>query len=181
MRRILAVLLVFAFVGTAGAQTASQWSFGPALPFYTIGWDSTGDARTEFFGAGAGVSFDRNFFPTMDGSLRMLTVGIPLFVSAVDTDHLNLAAGLTFGTFNNLIAVGVAVNLASVVDGPGDSGLFVDPGAFAKQDVKILFSFGFNIGGGSAPALNSAKASAFAMSASNDPPPCYVRMPWQDK
>lgn len=176
--RFVACLLVLALAAPVAAQEASSWSFGPSLPFYAVEWDSAGDARSSFMDAGVGVAFMRNFFPTWDGSLRMLSVGVPLFVSAVDADNLRVAAGLTVGTFNNLVSVGVAFDVANIVDGPGDTGAFV--GDFGKENVRLLLSFGFNIGGGTPTPAPSGASAALLSARASAPPPCYVRMPWQD-
>lgn len=164
--RVLAMLAaVLLMASPAAAQVASHFSHGPSIPFFTVEFDSAGDATSGMLSAGAGYSFNLNYLPSADGAWRYMTIGVPVFLS-VPSGDLNLAAGLTLGTLNNLVAVGAAVDLARVGDGP-DSGVLV--GDVSKENLKVLVAFGFNFGSGSPPPGARLVAAAPAQ-----PPPNYV-------
>jgi len=168
-----AALLSFcAIVATsANAQNlAPDFSHGPTVPFFVVEFDSTGDAQSNMLSAGAGYSFNWNLFPSAGGTVRHLTLGVPLFVQLPTNGEFVYSVGLTAGTFNNLLSVGV---VAELVNTESNTGALL--GDWNRENLKLVFALGFNLGGGTQPsgaALSKAVASGRALDTT--PPPGYI-------
>lgn len=168
MRFVSLVAALILVPGLAFGQLASSFSHGPTIPMYSVRFDAAGAAHSSFLSEGAGYSFNANFAPSQDGKWRYFTIGLPIFMQVPQEDGLSFSAGLTFGTFNNLISAGVALDMADL--GPGEeSGLLV--GKFTKENVALLVGFNLNFGSGSKPEGYQAKLG-FG-SSSPIPPPGY--------
>lgn len=159
------------------ANIASDWSWGPTMPMFTVRFDSIGEhggVHGGVLNAGAGVTLNRNFLPNADGSVKQLTLGLPIFASFTggDPSTFSLAAGATLGTFNNLVSLGAAVKFFDVAPGRLPAGL-ID--GLDRTDVIVLISFGLNLGGGEPRPL---KAGLFEALRPRDPspPPGYVKL-----
>jgi len=169
--RLLVALALLSILGDAArAQNeASDWTVAATLPMFATRFD---DARTTTaFAAGAGFSFARHFKPSSDGRVRWLTLAAPVFArldQAAPTEAA-LAGGLTIGTYNGLISVGVAGDLLSA----GGRGLL--RGRFAARDAMALVALNLNMGAGEPPQRTagiSAKRAGVVPDAS--PPPVYL-------
>jgi len=163
---------------SAQAQTASEWSYGPTIPFFTGEFDSISGFHGSTLAAGAGVSLKRNFAPNDDGSVRMLSVGFPVFLNYLggDASAFRLMAGATVGTFNDLIAAGVAFKFVDASQGGAPRGL---ADGFDRDDIVLLVSFNLNLGGGSAeapPRTLAGIARKAVQPAPKKSPPNYVRL-----
>lgn len=170
--------LTLAGMRSAEADTAKAEFFthGPSIPLFRIYFEkqqsvtgeSVTDAKFSLLQAGAGYAFSFNLRPSADKTIRWFTISVPTFVSYNgDTKAFQLSTGLSMGTYNNLIGIGVNYNLFNVVDGPNDTGLFLDNGI---GDLSILVNFSLNLGGGK-PGLTSAGPPG-----SKSPPPNYIRL-----
>lgn len=176
------VLLAFLSVPStshAAGALASDWSWGPTVPFFTVRFDSIGQhggVHGGMLNAGAGVSLNRNFLPSPDGTVKRLTLGVPIFASFTggDPSSFSLAAGATLGTYNNVIALGAALKFVDVAPGRLPQGALV---GLDRTDVVVLISFGLNLGGGEPrPIAKQSLKSALFGGSSQDPPPAYVKL-----
>lgn len=168
---LCALLVAFAAPSLAQNQ-ATTFSHGPTLPFWTVGFDSTGSAQTGMLASGAGYSLNFNFFPNWDGGIRRLTLGVPFYITLPEAGTFVYRAGLTLGTLNNLLSFGAVVDLVSTGGEQGSGALL---GNFGKENVAFVFGVGFNIGGGNPPDPVAQKALAEAGYApSNQRPPNYI-------
>lgn len=99
----------------AGAQNlAPSFSYGPSVPFFTVRFDSLGEHGGIHGGVlneGAGISFNRNFLPNEDGTIRNLTLGTTVFANFTggDPSTFSITVGETIGWRNNLLAIGPAL------------------------------------------------------------------------
>lgn len=172
MKRIALALAVLLIAVTASAQNqAPVFSSGPTIPLTKIAFkEDTQKWESSLLSAGAGYSFNFNFFPNWDGSIRRFTLGIPLFVNIPAQSQFNLAAGLTAGAINNLLSAGAYVDLVSTESQTG-----VLLGDFKKSNFGLLFSLGFNFGSGTPPAPETVNALQKAgMPVESKPPRGYL-------
>lgn len=174
MKVLAVVALLCLMVMPVKAQNLpSFFSSGPTLPFYTVTWDDSGSATSGLLNAGAGYSLNFNFMPSESGQYRMLNIGIPIFLNVPSGDVMNLSAGLTLGTLNNFVAVGVAGDLVHAGPGP-DTGLMI--GDFSKQNIRLLLSFGFNVGSGTPNPMASKANKILGTFYEPAPPPGYFKL-----
>lgn len=152
----MGVAVLLASPNRAEGQLARPFTHGPTIQFFRIYFTEivdadTGETETDqnfsVLAAGAGYSFNFNFAPGSDGTVRWFTIGIPLFLSIDGSKRLTFAAGLTVGTFNNLLSIGLSYNLFDVRgEGMEDGGLA--GGEEFPFPLAVLVNFGFNLGGG---------------------------------
>jgi len=165
-------LVALCMAATVDAQnTAPNFSHGPTIQFFAVDFDSTGDAESSMLTAGAGYSFNFNFFPSLDGTIRHLTLGVPVFMQIPANGEFAYSLGVTLGTFNNLLSIGA---VAELVDTDTDTGLLL--GDFSRSNVRLVFSVGFNLGGGSQPtAARVAGMQKAGVPVDRSPPPAYLK------
>lgn len=172
-------LAVLALALPAHAQNlATPFSHGPTLPVYTINWDKAGTMYSDFLAAGAGYSFNFNRMPNESGTVRMLTIAMPIFFNVTGNGEApattRFYAGLTIGTFNNLLSFGPALKLMEAQEGAQPAGVF-DSG-LKKENVALLLSFSLNFGSGT-PAGVVRRTGAMVVAPDKiGPPPAYVKL-----
>lgn len=168
---VVAALAVLAV--PAQAQFAKNFTWGPTLPLFKIPLDTLGSDPT-FLDAGAGVKAMLNVAPTQDGRWRMVTFGLPIFVNY--SNGLGLDAGLTIGTFNDLLSFGVASILLRADDGGGPSTGLLTGDGFTRQNTYLIVSASLNFGAGGQGS--AAQQQALMSKAGGEPvhtrPPGYV-------
>jgi hypothetical protein len=172
MNRLALAVLAVLFLGTpALAQQAAPFSHGLTVPMFSIRFDENDKGHANFLTEGAGYSFNFNMLPSDDGLWRRLTIGLPVFLQIPEQDNFSVSAGATIGTFNNLISIGCAIDLADLNPTGEDSGLFT--GEFTKQNVAILMALNFNFGTGTATKVPSYVKFR---EAEPTPPPNYIKL-----
>jgi hypothetical protein len=172
---VLALLALPLVSSTQAQNLAADWSWGPTLPMYIIRLEPDG-SRNSFLDAGAGISINRNFFPNDSGSVKQLTIALPILMNASGGDAGNyvLTMGLTVGTLNNLFAFGGAVEVVNAVEGLPPAGL---ADGFQREDFAFIVSFGINLGGGKPASMARMAGAVGAGQASHlGPPPNYARL-----
>lgn len=125
--------------------------------------------------AGAGYALNFNFFPNWDGSVRRMTVGVPLYINLPEAGAFRFSVGGTVGTLNNLLSMGVAVDMVNTTGDDGDPGTGALLGNFSKENVRFVFGINFNMGSGAPPdpvAQNALRKAGSPVSAKN--PPNYM-------
>ena len=169
--RFVALVAVAAFLlpMRAWAQFAERVSWGPTVQFAKIALDSASAGDTSVLATGAGVSVNFNLAPTADGKWRMVTFGVPMFMTYQDGFGFDM--GLTLGTLNNLLAFGIGAEMLHSVEGGGPStGLMA--GDFGRENVFLLVSFGLNFGFGSTGSAE--QVGKMGTGDYGTRPPCYV-------
>jgi len=175
--------LAFALAGAPAraSNLAPSFSSGPTIPFFTVRFDSIGQhggAHGGMLAAGAGYSFNWNFLPNDSGSIRKLTVGVPVFArfQGGDPSKFAFTTGVTVGTLNNLVALGFAADLADLTYGGNPKGLLT--GDVSRENFMVLVAFGINLGMGQPSAATSVRAGlaeAIGGAPNRTPPPNYVK------
>jgi hypothetical protein len=156
----VAAAILATIVAPASADNhATTFSHGPTMPVWTVGFDSTGAARTGMLNAGAGYSLNYNLFPTWDGGYRRLTIGVPFYVVIPETGQFAYRLGLTLGTLNNMLSMGAVLDMVRT-DGQGGPGTGALLGDISKQNLAFVFSFSLNMGSGGTPDPATQKAGA---------------------
>jgi hypothetical protein len=163
-------------VGSSSAQnTATTFSHGPTIPVYVVAFDSAGTAGTSMLTAGAGYGLNWNLFPTWDGRYRRLTIGLPMYVNLPEAGAFRFSLGGTIGTLNNLLSMGVAVDMVNTTGEDGDSGTGALLGDFSKANIRFVFGLNFNLGSGGSPDPSYvASASKAGQPVASNPPPNYL-------
>lgn len=165
-----AVLALSTLSSVTTANDAVWFSQGPTIPYTQVRFDKAGKAHADVLTVGAGYSFNFNFYPTQDGSIRKLTLSTPIFVSHEEGTDFRLSAGAAVGTLNNLFSVGAVIDLVKVAE--------MDSGAFlcevGKENVRIVLGLNFNLGSG-APEQGIRSAGILGSAAKvGKPPPGYL-------
>lgn len=156
MKRILPLAIMCMLVpGISLAQNlVPPVSWGATIPMFSVGWDETGDARVGMLSDGAGIAVRFRGVTNPDQTLSVIGFEIPWFVEVPDNERFKVSVGAAINFFNGLLGTGVRASLVDVAPGD-DRGAFL--GKLEKQDVSILFTFGFNVGGGEPPPLVAGK------------------------